>query len=470
MLSATPELLKFVHLQASKRAKTSAELSLQGDAADKQSTWKCLAAAALSGVTVSPASALPAVSLPALSLGEEDLVSGASAVLKAIAAVAGGALGLGNERVEQWLDWETTEFEPAVTEFASFNITGVVDDSDVDGEALLRYDDYSLVFDASGLSKSNGVKLSAQQKAAFDKIRSGLQKIEASLGGQQAFLTGNDLTLADLAVALSAQQVEQQLGSFPLTQAWVQRVVAHDVVAQAKSRVEEFSTSASSGSQEPVDLRRDGLLTALQGLFTQAIEKAFPQTIGENLNVANMARCQNPKFGDFQCNSPMNIAQRFAGTAGIPTGNIRDGATYVAQRVIENLSADSGAIIESTSIAGPGFINVKLNNNTIVDIIRGLVTHGPLPPNLPQKKVLVDFSSPNIAKDMHVGHLRSTIIGDSLCRVLEFCGFDVMRINHVGDWGTQFGMLIGYMQDSVSWSGNSSNSNSNNNDGQGCRD
>jgi arginyl-tRNA synthetase len=61
--------------------------------------------------------------------------------------------------------------------------------------------------------------------------------------------------------------------------------------------------------------------------------------------------------------------------------------------------------------------------------------------------VLVDFSSPNIAKEMHVGHLRSTIIGDTICRVLEFCGHDVMRINHVGDWGTQFGMLISYLQD-----------------------
>jgi arginyl-tRNA synthetase len=58
----------------------------------------------------------------------------------------------------------------------------------------------------------------------------------------------------------------------------------------------------------------------------------------------------------------------------------------------------------------------------------------------------VDFSSPNIAKEMHVGHLRSTIIGDALCRVLEFCGHDVHRVNHVGDWGTQFGMLISHLQ------------------------
>ena len=63
-----------------------------------------------------------------------------------------------------------------------------------------------------------------------------------------------------------------------------------------------------------------------------------------------------------------------------------------------------------------------------------------------KKKVLVDFSSPNIAKEMHVGHLRSTIIGDTICRILEFCGHETLRVNHVGDWGTQFGMLINYMK------------------------
>lgn len=68
-------------------------------------------------------------------------------------------------------------------------------------------------------------------------------------------------------------------------------------------------------------------------------------------------------------------------------------------------------------------------------------------PSVKKQKVVVDFSSPNIAKEMHVGHLRSTIIGESVCRILEFMGFDVVRANHVGDWGTQFGMLIAYMKE-----------------------
>jgi arginyl-tRNA synthetase len=68
-------------------------------------------------------------------------------------------------------------------------------------------------------------------------------------------------------------------------------------------------------------------------------------------------------------------------------------------------------------------------------------------PEIETKRVVVDFSSPNIAKQMHVGHLRSTIIGESFSRLLEYAGFDVLRLNHIGDWGTQFGMLIAHLQD-----------------------
>jgi arginyl-tRNA synthetase len=81
----------------------------------------------------------------------------------------------------------------------------------------------------------------------------------------------------------------------------------------------------------------------------------------------------------------------------------------------------------------------------MISSISSIVSSGVKPPKLPSLKVLVDFSSPNIAKEMHVGHLRSTIIGDCMCRLLEFVKFDVMRVNHLGDWGTQFGMLITYL-------------------------
>ena len=118
--------------------------------------------------------------------------------------------------------------------------------------------------------------------------------------------------------------------------------------------------------------------------------------------------------------------------------------------------------IASPSVAPNGFINIHLSQETLHSAVAGIVhptssdtptatekertiCYGVCPPRTPRQRVLVDFSSPNVAKEMHVGHLRSTIIGDAVCRVLEFCGHDVMRVNHVGDWGTQFGMLLEYM-------------------------
>lgn len=108
----------------------------------------------------------------------------------------------------------------------------------------------------------------------------------------------------------------------------------------------------------------------------------------------------------------------------------------------------SSPLIEKLEIAGPGYINVFLKREFGQQVLKMFLKAGKVfPPHMDKKKVVVDFSSPNIAKEMHVGHLRSTIIGDSICRLLEYLGHDVLRINHVGDWGTQFGMLIAHLQD-----------------------
>ncbi|KAF3796375.1 Arginine--tRNA ligase [Nymphaea thermarum] len=117
----------------------------------------------------------------------------------------------------------------------------------------------------------------------------------------------------------------------------------------------------------------------------------------------------------------------------------------IGQSIAKNLPASE--MIESTSVAGPGFVNVMLSNKWIAKRIEMMLANGidTWAPVLPVKRAIVDFSSPNIAKEMHVGHLRSTIIGDSISRMLEFCKADVLRRNHVGDWGTQFGMLIEYL-------------------------
>ena len=129
----------------------------------------------------------------------------------------------------------------------------------------------------------------------------------------------------------------------------------------------------------------------------------------------------------------------------------------LAQAIVDKIPKDN-PICDEININGPGFILCKVKASYLehhINVLMNSAQRGtdpklPLPLHVKEKgqTVVVDFSSPNIAKDMHVGHLRSTIIGESVCRVLELVGADVKRVNHVGDWGTQFGMLITYLQES----------------------
>jgi arginyl-tRNA synthetase len=117
----------------------------------------------------------------------------------------------------------------------------------------------------------------------------------------------------------------------------------------------------------------------------------------------------------------------------------------VANIIVANLPPND--LILKTDISGPGFITLTLNPAWLEAQVQSVIQNEIAYEDAPRRRVVVDFSSPNIAKEMHVGHLRSTIIGESTCRILEFCGHEVHRLNHVGDWGTQFGMLIEYMKE-----------------------
>lgn len=118
----------------------------------------------------------------------------------------------------------------------------------------------------------------------------------------------------------------------------------------------------------------------------------------------------------------------------------------LAQLIIDNVPASSH--IAKLEIAGPGFINFFIDESALANQLMTALTDPHLGIALPQQQtVVVDYSSPNLAKEMHVGHLRSTIIGDAVTRALEFMGHKVIRQNHVGDWGTQFGMLLAYMEE-----------------------
>ena len=140
-----------------------------------------------------------------------------------------------------------------------------------------------------------------------------------------------------------------------------------------------------------------------------------------------------PEFGDYQCNVAMGLGKR-----------LKSKPRDVASSIVAALKVDE--CFEPTEIAGPGFLNLRLKPDFITAQLKLMLADADarlaIPPAPQVGRVVVDYSSPNIAKEMHVGHLRSTIIGDTLARVLELRGHDVLRLNHVGDWGTQFGMLI----------------------------
>lgn len=143
---------------------------------------------------------------------------------------------------------------------------------------------------------------------------------------------------------------------------------------------------------------------------------------------------KNADFGDFQINGVMGAAKQ-----------AKQNPRELAQKVAEALAGN--AVIESAEVAGPGFINLRLRSEFLAQHVQTALADarcGVASATEP-KTVVIDYSSPNLAKEMHVGHLRSSIIGDSISRVLEFMGNKVIRQNHVGDWGTQFGMLVAYM-------------------------
>lgn len=151
-----------------------------------------------------------------------------------------------------------------------------------------------------------------------------------------------------------------------------------------------------------------------------------------------VAQAKKVGFGDYQANCAMGAAKKMG-------RNPRD----LASEIVSHLNC--GDIAEKIDIAGPGFINIHLKNEWLSKKIQEN-THDPrlgiAQADSPQT-VVVDYSSPNLAKEMHVGHLRSTIIGDVLARLLDFLGHKVIRQNHVGDWGTQFGMLIAELEEQL---------------------
>lgn len=175
---------------------------------------------------------------------------------------------------------------------------------------------------------------------------------------------------------------------------------------------------------------RDELSKCLE----QSIQRLWPDLEWKEKIEVTQATAR--QFGDYQCNQAMRMASL-----------CRLAPRQIAEKIAGDLKEHASHLLEQVDIAGPGFINLKIKDSYLC---RSLTTFTFERLKESQaKNVVVDFSSPNIAKEMHVGHLRSTILGDCLARLFEERGDHVHRVNHVGDWGTQFGMLIATLEQEI---------------------
>ena len=173
------------------------------------------------------------------------------------------------------------------------------------------------------------------------------------------------------------------------------------------------------------------------------IKRQLNQLIGEAAKAAGIplenpqvTEAGKPEFGDYQFNGAMPLAKL-----------LKQNPRQIAETLLDHLPQNS--LVAKAEIAGPGFINLTLDGEWLAGELEKAFADDRLNAGISEtsQKVVVDYSSPNMAKQMHVGHLRSTIIGDSLANLFAFLGEEVIRQNHIGDWGTQFGMLIAYLEE-----------------------
>ena len=166
----------------------------------------------------------------------------------------------------------------------------------------------------------------------------------------------------------------------------------------------------------------------LSNLLTQALRSVLGDSLGEYQ--ATVTNSQDLRFGDYQSNAAMALAKQ-----------VKSNPRELASKVIEAMGESEVATME---IAGPGFINFRVKPEYYAQRMQEMLDDErlgvPLADN--PKRLVIDFSAPNVAKPMHVGHIRSTIIGDTLARLARFLGHTVITDNHIGDWGTQFGMIL----------------------------
>jgi len=259
------------------------------------------------------------------------------------------------------------------------------------------------------------------------------------------YLVGESLTIADIAIVIALSSKE--IATSDIIQTYLDMHTSSSIFKEGSDLRDTLVPPP------PVDLNTNpSLIKAANSVIHKAIMSLVP--LGIDIPDVVVEKCKQLKLGDYQCKEAMPIISQLRAAGGFPPG-VSD-AMQMAELIVKQIPEDN-RVVDNLRVNKPGFILFKVKPSYLEHHLNIMMNNGendqePKPPvsdNLPGNGdvVVVDFSSPNIAKEMHVGHLRSTIIGEAACRILEFAGSDVKRVNHVGDWGTQFGMLITYLKE-----------------------
>eukprot|EP00592_Proboscia_alata_P007732 CAMPEP_0194355636 /NCGR_PEP_ID=MMETSP0174-20130528/3513_1 /TAXON_ID=216777 /ORGANISM="Proboscia alata, Strain PI-D3" /LENGTH=853 /DNA_ID=CAMNT_0039124983 /DNA_START=17 /DNA_END=2578 /DNA_ORIENTATION=+ len=289
------------------------------------------------------------------------------------------------------------------------------------------------------------------RKAAVDS-KQGMKVLEQALvAGGGLFLVGEGLSIADISVVCTLYHCTSKSSSAMNFPKVVQTYLDYHIENTPAFAAGLLNLPILFPSQ-PLDLTAPSLSRAVCRIFQDAVYTAFPLAAAiptlERKHFASL--CTKKAFGDYQCTAAMSLFQKLKLWGALPPDVVS--SQSLAQKIIDAIPIDNPVIDELAVAKGPGFIVCRVksaflqNHMNIISHLQAVVP----PRDVKSEIIVVDFSSPNIAKEMHVGHLRSTIIGEVSCRILEYVGHTVNRVNHVGDWGTQFGMLIQYLGEEFS--------------------
>eukprot|EP00584_Thalassiosira_punctigera_P002980 CAMPEP_0172535672 /NCGR_PEP_ID=MMETSP1067-20121228/7570_1 /TAXON_ID=265564 ORGANISM="Thalassiosira punctigera, Strain Tpunct2005C2" /NCGR_SAMPLE_ID=MMETSP1067 /ASSEMBLY_ACC=CAM_ASM_000444 /LENGTH=861 /DNA_ID=CAMNT_0013320613 /DNA_START=27 /DNA_END=2612 /DNA_ORIENTATION=+ len=386
--------------------------NVPADGTTNACTLKSCMASVIYGTPLLPGGAaddLPFVHGPALLYGDVSsacpaVAFGGNGIVKALALANNAGEGKNNvtPMVDDWMEYERSELRPA-------------------------------------LSSGNAKKI----EAAMSKLAEALEEH----GGTSVLAGSEPLSAADLVITLTFLHQGNTSVALPSSvQSYVDTTKNSPAYAQAKKLAATLLPPA------PFDPSDPSLLRASSAIFADAISSAFPSAVSLGIEIKAF-KCKDIRHGDYQCNVAMPLFKKLKDSGALPPGI--NTPQQVAQSIIDSVGEDN-PLLEDLKVNGPGFVMSRVKASYLEGGVNDIVKNGaPTKPKCDAtstsssgpSNVVVDFSSPNIAKEMHVGHLRSTIIGEAVCRILEYTGSKVHRVNHVGDWGTQFGMLIQYLKE-----------------------